>query len=144
MNDGGAPTVNDVERFCQLVEQGRVGVAWSVSPEFGPEHIGSRREVTFFVDSTPVTASALTERLARILIDGLQIPATSRDHLISGEGDLRRQEYSVEIVYDWQRTIPFDEPVENGSGVFTLIEMDDKWNLKRMKRCGSSANSAPN
>ena len=114
--------VPDLEAFARLVEQDKVGVYWLVRSEIGPEWIGSWRELNFFVDGIPVADNELTKRLADALIDGLAIPATSQDHVIRGEGELQLNGNSIEVVYDWSKAVPYDDPVETGEGVFTLVE----------------------
>ncbi len=114
--------VFDLTAFVKLVEQDRVDVAWSVLSEIGPEWIGSRRKIDFFVDGMPMAQNALTHRLVQALIDELALPATSIDHVISGEGHLRRKGRSIEVVYDWTKAVPYDDPVKSGSGVFTLVK----------------------
>ena len=119
--------VQDLATFCQLVEQGRVGVEWTVWSDIGPGWIGSRRELGFSVDGRPVPENATVSRLVNALIDGLQIPATSSDSVISGEGELRKNGSAIEVVYEWHKAAPYDYPSESGSGVFTLVQADDSW-----------------
>jgi hypothetical protein len=118
-------TVADLNVFTQLVEQDRVCVAWSVLSEIGPEWIGSRCEIKFFVDDTAMADNEFTKQLANRLVAGLGIPATSKDHVISGEGDLRRSGTAIEVVYDWNKAVPYDEPVETGSGVSCLVDITE-------------------
>lgn len=117
--------IPDLATFCRLVEQDQVGVDWTVYSDIGPSWIGSRRELTFYVDGKPVSENATISRLAELLIDGLSIPATSADHVIHGEGDLRRNGAAIEVVYEWSRAIPYAYPEETGEGVFTLVQTED-------------------
>ena len=116
--------VADLNHFVELVGQNRVGVYWSVLSGIGPEWIGSRREIGFFVDGTTMAENKLTKRLADLLIEGLSIPATSKDYLITGEGDLRRNGMLIEVVYDLTKGVPYDEPVETAGGVFALLNLE--------------------
>jgi hypothetical protein len=125
MSDDKPFVVDDLATFCQLVEQDRVGVGWTVYSDIGPEWIGSRRELTFYVDGRPASNNATISRLGDLLIEGLQIPATSSDFVIYGEGDLRKNGSAIEVIYYWYKTIPYDYPVKGGSGVFTLVQTDD-------------------
>lgn len=118
-------TVADLSAFAELVEEDRVGVSWSVLSDIGPEWIGSRRKLNFFVDGILMAENEFTNRLASALIEGLAIPATTKDLVITGEGDLRRNGSSIEVVYDWAKAMPYDNPVETGSGVFTLVKVMD-------------------
>lgn len=125
MSDDQPFSIPDLDTFCQLVEQGRVGVDWTVLSDIGPEWMGSERRLTFHVDGRAVGDNPTISRLAARLIDGLQIPATSSAHVIRGEGDLRKNGSAIEVVYDWSKAIPYDHPAETGSGVFTLVQTDD-------------------
>ncbi|MBD1855237.1 MULTISPECIES: hypothetical protein [Leptolyngbya] len=113
--------VPDLATFCLLVEQARVGVGWIVYPDIGPGWIGSHREINFYVDCMLVSKNLIISRLINVLCKGLEIPATSADLVIFGEGELRKNGGAIEVVYDWNKAFPYDNPIESGSGVFTLI-----------------------
>ncbi|MCR9200198.1 MAG: hypothetical protein NXI04_16305 [Planctomycetaceae bacterium] len=115
--------VADLISLAQLVEEDKVGVSWTALSEIGPEWIGSRRKVTFFVDGTPLAENEVTCQLADRLITGLGIPATGKDHVISGEGNLRLNGTVIEVLYDWDKTVPYDDSIEAGSGEFRLVDL---------------------
>lgn len=125
MEDAQAITVADLKQLVELIDQDKVGVYWTVFSEIGPEWIGSRLEINFFVDGTPMAENQLTNRLANALVDALSIPATSKEHVMTGEGDLRRNGKSIEIVYDWSKAVPYDDPAETGSGAVKPFEVED-------------------
>lgn len=114
--------VADLFAFVELVGKDIVSVSWSVLPEIGPDWIGSRREITFFVDGTPMAENELTNDLANRLVAGLAIPVTSKDHVISGEGDLQLNGTAIDVVYHWDKAVPYADPVETGSGIFRLVD----------------------
>ena len=117
--------VRDLETLVGLVDQDRISVDWTVNCEIGPEWMGSNRALTFYVDGNPIAENPLTQRLANALVDALSIPATSKDHVISGEGDLRRRGTVIEIVYDWNSTIPYDWSSGTCGGVVEIIDISD-------------------
>ena len=117
--------IADVDTLVRLVDQDRVGVDWTVTSTIGPGWIGSSRELSFYVDGKPIAENALARRLTNALIEALSIPETSEDHVISGEGDLRRRGTLIEVVYDWSAAIPYDFPSDSGSGVVALINIEN-------------------
>ncbi|MEO1477091.1 MAG: hypothetical protein AAFV01_00795 [Bacteroidota bacterium] len=118
--------VRDVDTLIDLVEQGRVDVRWSVTSEGGPGWIGSARVVSFLVDGTPVAETALVQRLATALVEALSIPASSQDHVISGEGTVRKRDRLIEVEYEWDKAKPYAWPSETGGGTVTLIALENR------------------
>ncbi|MEO1075719.1 MAG: hypothetical protein AAFX41_07100 [Bacteroidota bacterium] len=112
--------------MIDLVEQGRVDVCWSVTSEGGPGWIGSARVVSFLVDGTPVAETALVQRLATALVEALSIPASSQDHVISGEGTVRKRDRLIEVEYEWDKAKPYAWPSETGGGTVTLIALENR------------------
>lgn len=120
--------IRDLDALVGLVDQDRISVSWTVTSAIGPEWIGSTRKVSFYVDGIPVPENPLIQRLANVLIEAILIPETSENRVISGEGDLRRRGSLIEIVYEWSAAIPYDWPSDSGSGVVTLINLENNSN----------------
>ena len=125
MPDSDFAEVQDLATFIELVGQSSVGVIWSVTPAFSPDSIGSHRDVKFVVNGARIAQNALTQRLAALLVDALQIPEYSKDHLISGEGDLRVNDNRIEVLYEWDCAIPYQDPSETHHGKIELFTLDD-------------------
>lgn len=124
MTDTDPFVVGDLATFYELVNQGRVSVGWTVYPDVGPEWIGSCRKLDFFVDSRPLLQNQFALQLAELLMAGLQIPDSSPDHVISGEGWVRQNGNAIEVEYEWSKAIPYHPDIETGSGVITLLKLD--------------------
>ncbi|WP_254510482.1 hypothetical protein [Anatilimnocola floriformis] len=118
--------VADFADFCRLVDENRVGVSWTVYSEIGPDQIGSYRVVQFSVDGIRVAEDATMTPLVERLITALSLPASSEDLVLSGEGSLRRNGNEIEVDYDWFNAAPYADPVDHGSGVFTLARVDER------------------
>lgn len=127
--DEESTEIRDLDGLVELVDQDRVAVEWTVTSGIGPEWIGSNRGITFYVDGRPVFENWLTQRLANALIEACSIPETSEKRVISGEGDFRRRGTLIEIEYSWRAAIPYDWPSVSGSGVATLLNIENEQSL---------------
>ncbi|CAM2010724.1 hypothetical protein [Acanthopleuribacter pedis] len=126
------------ETFIQSLSENECEVEWFVHPDFGPDGMYGRREITFFLAGDPLPDSALHDTLKQYLIDLLNIPATSTRFLISGEGDITLEGNQLKIKYWWQKAIPFDHPSESyrGEGILTSLKNRLKPSRIPAKRTG--------
>ena len=78
------------------------------------------------IQYAPVAETALIQRLATALVEALSIPASSQDHVISGEGTVRKRDRLIEVEYEWDKTKPYAWPSEAGGGTITLVALEDR------------------
>jgi hypothetical protein len=109
------------EELKQELKTKKLSVKWKVSSDIGPEWIGSKREVLFYLDSEPILDNSIHSFLEEILIDKLNIPTTSVDDNINGEGDLFILKNDLQIKYSISYTVPYDYPHKYDNGQVILI-----------------------
>lgn len=97
-------------------------VEWKVLCEIGPEWIGSSRKITFYLDKTPLKNSEFNDFLIESLINVMQIPSTSEEHVIKGYGKFILQGSELIIKYETEANIPYDDKFnfDNGTKCFLI------------------------
>lgn len=109
-------TIEDFESLIEKINTKEFWVKWKVSSDIGPDWIGSVRTINFYVDEYKLEETEFCKDLKNRLIQLIPIPETSKDHVITGHGDITLKKNCLEIHYDWDATIPYDEPSEEKEG----------------------------
>ena len=119
-----------IENFQSLkqymnMKESELSVEWYVYSDLGPSWIGSWREVNFFVDGICLVENSFVERLQKYVIDAANIPSKSVDETIHGEGDISISSDTLEIKYWWDKAIPYQDPIETGSGSAVVCSISE-------------------
>ena len=113
--------MNITDKLKQELKTKKLSVKWKVSSDIGPDWIGSKREVCFYLNSEPIIDNSIHAFLKEILIDKLNIPEKSEDDNIDEEGDLFILENDLQIKYSISYTVPYDYPHKYDNGQVVLI-----------------------
>jgi hypothetical protein len=116
-------TVDNLATLLRHLKQSELWVKWEVLCDIGPEWIGGRRSIYFYLDRRRLTENPFHDRLRVKLIQVLDIPAESPDAVISGEGEIQQVNDTLEIEFEWWKAIPYMNPGDRGYGRRTLIDL---------------------
>lgn len=94
-------TVDNLATLFRHLKQSELWVKWEVLCDIGPEWIGGRRSIYFYLDRRPLAENPFHDRLRVKLIQVLDIPAESPDAVISGEGEIQQINDTLEIEFEW-------------------------------------------
>ena len=109
--------LNDLEHYIKSMT---FSVEWKVTSEIGPDWIGSSREICFYLDNYQLTDNEFHSLLKSKLIERLNIPEHSKDHVITGKGELEINGTKLKLHYSWGAAIPYDYPDKRGNGTEVL------------------------
>jgi hypothetical protein len=116
-------TVDNLATLLRHLKQSELWVKWEVLCDIGPEWIGGRRSIYFYLDRRRLTENPFHDRLRVKLIQVLDIPAESPNAVISGEGEIQQVNDTLEIEFEWWKAIPYMNPGDRGYGRRTLIDL---------------------
>jgi len=111
--------VIEVESFEKLKHKMKTmefSVQWMVTSDIGPDWIGSSRTIDFYLGDFILSETEFCKKLKDRLIESIPIPNESKDHVITGNGDIILKENQFEICYDWDATIPYQNPGKSKEG----------------------------
>lgn len=108
-----------VESFEELKTKMRTMefyVQWNVYSDIGPNWIGSSRTLDFYLDDFLLNDTKFCKKLKNRLVASIPIPSESKEHVITGNGDITLKENQLEIYYEWYATIPYQNPNKSKEG----------------------------
>jgi len=76
--------MNSIQELKQELENKTLTVKWKVLCDIGPSWIGSSRTITFYLDKLQFEDSDFCNFMTDKLIEVMEIPSTSEDHVITG------------------------------------------------------------
>lgn len=123
MSELEAGLIEDIAALLERMKTSELHVVWRVLSEYGPEWIGSRREICFMLDDAPLLETSLHGALREALVELVHIPATSADVVIEGEGEVARVGDTLELSYAWRAAAPYAYPSEGGRGRGVLMRL---------------------
>jgi hypothetical protein len=123
MNETQPIFVENLELLLALIEQAKFWVEWQVRCDLGPEWIGGGRVIQFYLAHQPLANTPLHDELKQALIETLNIPETSGDAVIRGEGTVFRTGNLLEIEFEWSAAVPYLDPHDGTCGTATLIAL---------------------
>lgn len=109
------------EELKKNLNSKKLSVKWQVSSDIGPSWIGSKRDICFYLNSEPISDNSVHSYLKDCLIEKLNIPETSEDDTIEGDGDLFMVGNNLIIKYAISYTIPYSYPHKYENGEVILI-----------------------
>lgn len=105
-------SIESFEELCDKMTSMEFYVNWCVTSEIGPDWIGSYRTIDFHLDNLVLTETKFVEKLKENLIELIPIPSESKDHVITGQGDITLKDSQLEVYYDWAAAIPYQNASE--------------------------------
>lgn len=108
--------VESFEKLKSLMKNMEFSVHWNVTSDIGPSWIGSSRTIEFYLDDFTLNETKFCKNLQDKLVETLSIPSQSKDHVITGDGDITLKEGQLEINYYWYSSIPYQNPDESKRG----------------------------
>jgi len=109
-------TIENFEELITKMKAMEFSVEWRVTSDIGPDWIGSYRTIDFYLNDYTLNETNFCKKLKNKLIESIPIPNESKYHVITGDGDITLKEKQLEIYYDWEATIPYDNPSESKEG----------------------------
>ncbi|MFD1605897.1 hypothetical protein ACFSJW_04775 [Flavobacterium artemisiae] len=113
--------MNSIEELKKELENKTLSVKWKILSEIGPDWIGSSRTITFYLDNAPLEDNAFCKQMTDKLIEVIEIPSTSEDHVITGEGTFVLQGADLLIEYQIEAAIPYDYNFDYDSDIKTFM-----------------------
>lgn len=113
--------MNSIEELKKELQSKTLAVRWKVLSQIGPEWIGSSRNITFYLDKAPLEDNDFCHFMANKLIEVMEIPSTSEDHILTGNGIFILQGADLIIEYKTEAVIPYDDNFNSDSGTKTFI-----------------------
>lgn len=113
--------MNSIEELKKELENKTLTVHWKVLSDIGPNWIGSSRNITFYLDKLPFEDNDLCDFLTDKLIEVMEIPSTSEDHVIKGFGNFILEDSDLIIQYETEANIPYDDKFNFQSGRKTFM-----------------------
>lgn len=113
--------MNTLAELREELKSKKMTVKWKVRCELGPEWIGSKREVCFFLNNQTLGDDLIHEMLIDLLIKKINIPLTSEDYMIKGEGELSILNSNLVIDYRIEYNIPYHLEYKYKKGQAILI-----------------------
>jgi len=108
-----------IESFEELSNKMKImefSVQWTVTSDIGPDWIGSSRTIAFYLDDFVLSETRFCEKLKDNLIKSIPIPSESKNHVITGHGDITLKKNQLEIYYNWDASIPYENPDKSEEG----------------------------
>lgn len=121
MNDVPPVLVEDFATLLSLMEQGELLVEWQVRCDIGPDWIGGGRKIQFSLNRRRLAESPVRSQLMEALLRVVDIPESSADALIMGEGEITHERDSLILDYDWNEGIPYWDTRAQDSGTVVLM-----------------------
>lgn len=112
--------VRDVQELRTLMEAEPLGVVWQVWSDIGPGWIGGGRRVRWWLGKRELVEGPVRDRLTEALVEALAIPDSGGDAVFKGEGTGRWEGERLVVTYDWDATVPYMDPHEEGEGEVVL------------------------
>lgn len=113
--------MHSIEELKKELENKTLTVNWKVLSEIGPNWIGSSRNISFYLDKLPFEPSDFCNFMTNKLIEVMEIPSTSKDHVIEGFGVFILEDSNLIIQYETEANIPYDDNFNFENGVKTFM-----------------------
>jgi hypothetical protein len=110
--DNNNITIENFEELKVKMQTMEFCVEWRVSPDIGPDWIGSDRTIDFYLNDYILSESEFCKSLKDKLIKIIPIPYQSKNHVITGDGDITLENQQLLVHYSWQKAIPYDNSSE--------------------------------
>ncbi len=127
MNEPRPIEIKTLEGLLKAMESAQLGVEWKVRCDIGPDWIGGGVLVQFYLDDRPLTETDLHNYLKQTLIEHLDIPESTVNSVITGEGEIKRVGNKLEINYDWYEAVPFAYSHASDGGKTVFIDLNQKY-----------------
>ena len=114
--------IENLQELIAKMKTMEFAVEWTISPEFGPDGIGSVRKIWLFLDDLALVDNHFCQDLKNKLIEGIGIPERSEYHYINGEGDITLVDNQLIVSYHWLGAKPYQysDISQNGETIIPL------------------------
>ncbi len=116
MADVDSIQIETKESLLEHMQEKELTVEWTVYSDVGPDWIGSHRTMCFYLDEYPLHDNSFHDRLRQSVIKLVNIPETSEDNVIQGEGEIVEKNGRLYLTYWWSSAPPYQDSVESGNG----------------------------
>lgn len=113
--------MNSIQELKKELENKTLTVKWKVLCDIGPGWIGSSRTITFYLDKLQFEDTAFCNFMTNKLIEVMEIPSKSEDHVITGSGIFILQGADLIIQYEIESNIPYDYEFNFDNGAKTFL-----------------------
>lgn len=112
--------MNSKEELKKELTSKVITAGWEVLCDIGPNWIGSRRNIAFYLDESPLEESDFISFLIERLIEVMEIPSYSEYHVIKGSCTFSLNGSDLILEYETVTNIPYDDKfnLDNGVKVF--------------------------
>ena len=113
-------SIKDFKDLILKMKAMEFSVQWRVTSDIGPEWIGSSKTIDFYLDDYVLNETEFITRLKKALSKRVPIPNESKDHVITGEGNISLENNQLKLHYSWEKTIPYSYPSDHKEGKVVL------------------------
>lgn len=113
--------IHTIEELKSELKSKNFSVEWKVHCEIGPDWIGGGRNVCFYLDNQPLGETEFHSMLINQLVSKINIPSSSEEHVIEGEGELNIINSELVVKYTITSNIPYDMAFNYESGEVALV-----------------------
>lgn len=120
MSEAQGIEIRSWKELLVSIEKEELSAEWKVRSRIGPEWVGSRREIVFYIGDQSLGKCSLHEELKKRLICVVGIPESSENEVIDGEADFELSGSTIQVDYLWTKAAPYEDPSfsQKGNDVF--------------------------
>ncbi|MDJ1497636.1 hypothetical protein QNI19_32150 [Cytophagaceae bacterium DM2B3-1] len=112
--------INSIQELKSVLKSKALTVKWTVRCDIGPDWIGGGRNVKLYLDNELLDDSEFHNMLIQSLITTLNIPLSTVDDVIDGNGDIKIINSNLVVRYSTQSYTPYDWPKQDKGEIILL------------------------